>query len=400
MSVQVAQRLSSDDPILALHGEARQRRRSGERIVDATLGALMTESGELAILPTVARALREVSPNDWAKYAPILGRADFLDAVTADLLPDRSVRRCAVTVASPGGSGALHLAIAAATRPRDAVLTSSLHWAPYQTLCGAQGRALTTYEMFDDAGSFDLSGLDRRLHTLLAHQGRALLILNDPCHNPTGYTMTDEDWNALVRVICRRASDGDISVVLDHAYAGYARSGGARSVESLSRLRGVARLFVAWSASKLFTMYGLRVGALVALCRDEEESTSVSQSLGNICRGTWSNCNHGGMSAIARLMTDPVLRSSVDAERAEFMQMLAARASLFHKEAGRWGIGTLRYSGGFFMTVPCEFPERACVRLKERGVFVVPQPRSLRIALSAIAKTDVDRLVRGLVEAI
>lgn len=400
MSTQIAQQQSFDDPILALHGEATRRRRTGERIVDATLGALMTEAGNLAVLPSVVAALRDVSPVEWASYAPILGRADFLGAVTAEILTEPQVRRSAVTVASPGGSGALHLAIATATKPGDLVLTSALHWAPYRTLCEAQGRGLTTYAPFGVGGSLDLAELDRALQSLLARQGRALLILNDPCHNPTGYTLTDEDWDALVTVVRHRAADGEISIVLDHAYAGYAQGGGTRAIANLCRLREHARLFIAWSASKLFTMYGLRVGALIALCREEQEMGVVSKALSSVCRGTWSNCNHGGMAAVARLLTCPELRASVTAERAELVQMLASRSALFQTEAERWGIPMMRYRGGFFVTVPCDHPERASGRLKDKGLFVVPQAKSLRVALSAVARGDVPRLVRGLAEAL
>ena len=47
-----------DDPVFELHREASARQASGGRCINATLGVLMDDSGALAVLPTVAEAMR------------------------------------------------------------------------------------------------------------------------------------------------------------------------------------------------------------------------------------------------------------------------------------------------------------------------------------------------------
>ena len=73
-----------DDPIFALNAEATARKGRGESIVNATIGALLNDDGTLALLPTAARAVREVPPNEWAEYAAISGSPAFLQAVMDD----------------------------------------------------------------------------------------------------------------------------------------------------------------------------------------------------------------------------------------------------------------------------------------------------------------------------
>jgi aspartate/tyrosine/aromatic aminotransferase len=46
-----------DDPIFALHQEAVRRATEGESIVDATIGTLSGEDGEIAVLPCVLETL-------------------------------------------------------------------------------------------------------------------------------------------------------------------------------------------------------------------------------------------------------------------------------------------------------------------------------------------------------
>ena len=94
----------SDDPIFSLHREATQRSARGEVVVNATIGALLDDDGNLAIMPSTARAVHEVSAVDWASYAPIAGTPEFLRAVVDDLLAgEPALHECAVAMATPGG---------------------------------------------------------------------------------------------------------------------------------------------------------------------------------------------------------------------------------------------------------------------------------------------------------
>ena len=52
--IQSHQTRPSDDPIFALNKEATERRKKGESIVNATVGALLHDDGKLAVMPTAA----------------------------------------------------------------------------------------------------------------------------------------------------------------------------------------------------------------------------------------------------------------------------------------------------------------------------------------------------------
>ena len=251
-----------DDPIFALNQEANARKAKGESILNATVGTLLNDDGSLAVLPTAARAVKEVATADWAAYAPIAGSPPFLKAVVEDLFgarKDLAGQACAV--ATPGGSGALRHAIASFVETGQAVLTTNYYWGPYQTIADEHERRVATFSMFDASGAMDAAALDAALAARLSAQGRALLILNDPCHNPTGYSMSARDWEAVVEVVGRHAERAPVTVVLDAAYSAYGPSGGmAAPIAALESVTDRALVAVAWSASKTFTHYGLRVG--------------------------------------------------------------------------------------------------------------------------------------------
>lgn len=385
-----------DDPIFALNTEARARSAAGEAIINATVGALLDDEGRLAVLGGVAQALREVPPSVGAGYAPIEGDPAFLRAIIADVLGARPEADWATAVATPGGSGALRLAMADFLEPGQTVLTTSYYWGPYRTIADELDRHLGTFRMFNERGRLDVADLDRRLETTLDSQGRALVILNSPCHNPTGYSFDDAEWRQVVEVVGRAAARGPVSLLLDIAYARYGRRPLDEAVDALLALAGKAMLLFAWSASKSFTQYGQRVGALLAVHPDPAVRRRVQNALTYSCRGTWSTCNAAGMAAVARALTDPELRARTDQERAALKALLDRRVAVWNEHASAAGLRYPRYDGGFFTTVFCEGAPAVAARLKGDGVFVVPQADALRVALCSVAERDIPRLVESI----
>jgi aromatic-amino-acid transaminase len=392
----------ADDPIFALNAEANARKAKGEAVVNGTLGSLLKDDGALAVLPTAARAVREVPQGEWAGYAPIAGPPAFLAAVTEDVFAGRPQRAAQVTgCATPGGSGALRHAMAMFLEPGQALLCSSFYWGPYATLAEENGRALATFRTFDQAGGLDVQDLDRAMGDLVVRQGRVLLILNDPCHNPTGYSMSAADWRGVAEVVLRHAARAPVTVVLDAAYAAFGRPGAMRTaLDTLETLCDRVLVLHAWSASKTYTHYGLRVGALLAVVPEAAERKDIAAAMAFACRGTWSNCNRGGMAAVTRLLADAALRESVTAERGELTALLDARVDAFNAAARGAGLVYPRYDGGFFVTVFARDPERAAARMRQDGVYVVPVDGGLRVGICSVRAADVARVVTSMANAL
>jgi aromatic-amino-acid transaminase len=387
----------SDDPIFALNREATERKARGETVVNATVGALLHDDSKLAILPTAARAVHEVTAEEWATYAPIAGSQDFLNAVIADIFKDEpEMRACAVAAATPGGTGALRHAIANYLEAGQALLTTSFFWGPYQTLADEGERRVATFSMFAADGSIDVEALDRALATQIAEQKRVLFFLNDPCHNPTGYSMRPDEWRAVVERLLARANEAPITLLVDMAYFAYNANDPRAFLKELRPLLGKVGLLFAWSASKTFTHYGLRVGAIVACVPDAAARAATDAAFSYSCRGTWSNCSRGGMKAVTRLLTDSALASACERERDELKALLGARVAAFNELAPKRSLRYPRYEGGFFVTVFADDAQDRAGRMKEKGVFVVPAKGALRVALCSVAAKDVERLVDAL----
>jgi aromatic-amino-acid transaminase len=389
-----------DDPIFALNAEARARKLAGEQVINATVGALLDDEGKLAVLPSMAETLRAVPPEVAAGYAPIAGPDDFLRAVVTDLFGDRPAAAWATACATPGGSGAIRMAIGNFLEPGHALLTTSFYWGPYKTLADEADRKLATFRMFDERGLLDTADFAQKLERQLDEQGRALVILNSPCHNPTGYSFDDAEWDSVVEIVGRLSSRGPITLALDVAYARYGAADLGHAIDRVLPLADKALLLFTWSASKAFTEYGARVGALVAVHPDARERDHLFNAFSYACRGTWSNCNAAGMAAVTRVLGDPELRARVDRERAQLKGLLDRRVARWNELAQPAGLRYPRYDGGFFTTVFCDDAPAAALRLKAAGVFVVPIAGALRVALCSVPERDVPRLVEAIAAAL
>jgi len=396
------QGLAGADPVFALSEAARARKAVSDRVIDASLGVLMDDAGQLALLPTVTQALREVPPDIWAAYAPIHGTSQFQQAVkeeTLAMFPGQAPP--SVVVATPGGSGAIRLALTTMVEPGHAVLTLSPSWGPYATLTREAGCRLQSIPLVNENGRFSIDAFEQALQDLMRTQGRVTVLLNDPCQNPTGFSMTEADWQAVAASLQKLTAFGPVALILDLAYSAYAIEPLASLGQTLADLSHHVLVALAWSASKTLLHYGLRVGAMVVIPPSSSDLASWHAALGYACRGLWSNCNHGGMTAVARVFLDDELHTAMLQERAPYEQLLRSRGDIWNQVAPVLGLHSPEYRGGFFTVVFCDrAADHAKLLQQHEDVFVLPFAGGLRVALCSVSTSQVRTLAEAIARSV
>ena len=212
--------IGAPDKLFGVSAKAKERisQLGKDKVIDSTIGVLLDDDGQLVVLDSVMKSIRALNPEDYAAYAPILGLPQYREAVKKAVFLDDMPTDCFVeSCYTPGGTGALRNAVSAYTKPGDQILVSSWHWNPYNLIAAELGRTVRTYTMFDEEGKLNVASFEEELTELLKNQDETVIILNTPAHNPTGYTMTDEDWDGVLSVI-RKFKDKKIAVVVDIAY--------------------------------------------------------------------------------------------------------------------------------------------------------------------------------------
>ena len=391
-----SQAREGNDPIFRLNSEAKARAAAGESILDATMGALMDDEGRIAVMPSVAEAIARVPTGKAAGYSPISGSPPFLDAVRRDLLGNSDLFPKSVAVTTPGGSGAIYQAIKNFVEPGHQALTTDYYWGPYPVIAQHLERDVNTFGMFSPDLSFDLEAMKRGIRQHIDTQGRLLLILNFPCHNPTGYSLDAGEWRSIAEVVRAAGEEAPVAVLLDLAYHRFGGESADLWIDAVPTMLETTTVLLAWTASKSFCQYGARIGSLVALHPDQEERNKLANALGFTCRATWSNSNHLGQLAVTDLLVDPELSKRADTDRAGLVELLRTRVEAFNSAASTAGLHVPRYDGGFFVVVFTPDGEKTAAVMRDMGVYVIPLKGAVRVALCATPEAEIPRLVEAL----
>ena len=391
-----SQAREGNDPIFRLNSEAKARAAAGESILDATMGALMDDEGQIAVMPSVAEAIARVPTGKAAGYSPISGSPPFLDAVRRDLLGNSDLFPKSVAVTTPGGSGAIYQAIKNFVEPGHQALTTDYYWGPYPVIAQHLERDVSTFGMFSPDLSFDLEAMKRGIRQHIDTQGRLLLILNFPCHNPTGYSLDAGEWMSIAEVVRAAGEEAPVAVLLDLAYHRFGGESADLWIDAVPTMLETTTVLLAWTASKSFCQYGARIGSLVALHPDQEERNKLANALGFTCRATWSNSNHLGQLAVTDLLVDPELCKRADTDRAGLVELLRTRVEAFNSAASTAGLHVPRYDGGFFVVVFTPDGEKTAAVMRDMGVYVIPLKGAVRVALCATPEAEIPRLVEAL----
>ena len=388
--------IPKEDKIFGINNRAKAMiaREGKEKVVNATIGALLDDDGELIVLSSVNDVFKNLSPKEFAEYAPISGTPEFKKAVKQDALRGYEPKGFVEASATPGGTGAIRNTIANYTDRGDSVLVADWYWSPYGTIAAEQGRSVETFAFFNDERKFNADDFKVKAESLLSKQQRLVVILNTPAHNPTGYSLTTEDWNNVKTVLEALPTEKKITLLVDVAYIDFAGD----EVEYRSFLPILEDMpenvltLISHSLSKAYTLYGMRCGALICLAKTEE----IAEEFKRVCefssRASWSNCARAPQVILSKIYSDPELKAKVFEERQGYREMLLRRGRAFEKAAAECGLEMVPFDAGFFASIPCSNPDEIASRLEKEGIFLVPLAKGLRVSVASVSEEVCRRL--------
>lgn len=375
-----------------------------ENVVNSTIGALLDDNGNLIVLSSVIDVLKNLSPTDYAEYAPIAGTPEYLTTVKKAVFGNYQPKGYVEACATPGGTGAIRNAIQNYTKRGDIILTSDWHWSPYNIITTEMERKLNTYTLFDENQNFNYSSLDQKLNEILKIQDETVIIINTPAHNPTGYTFTLEDWDKVNEILKKAAEDKTkkITLLVDIAYLDF--SGDADEYrEFFSKLEDFpdnVLVLIAFSTSKGYTLYGMRCGALLCLTPNKDIAEEFKMVASFSSRGSWSNGTRASMVVLSQIFANKNLLAKVTEERHKYLAILTKRGNAFMKAAKECNLKTCPFDSGFFITIPCKNADQVGEELQKSNIFAVPIGAGIRISIASISEEACKMIPAKIAEAI
>jgi aromatic-amino-acid transaminase len=316
------------DPILSLMERFKDDPRSDK--VNLSIGLYYNEDGIIPQLQAVAEAEARLNaqPHGASIYLPMEGLNTYRHAIGPLLFganhPVLTQNRVA-SIQTLGGSGALKVGADFLKRyfPDSRVWVSDPTWENHVAIFEGAGFEVSTYPWFDDkTNGVRFEACLEKLNTL---PERDIVLLHPCCHNPTGADLSNAQWDKVVEVLKAR----NLIPFLDIAYQGF----GTGIEEDTYAIRTIANagipMLVSNSFSKIFSLYGERVGGLSIICEDAETTGRVLGQLKATVRRNYSSPPNFGAQVVAAVLSDSELKASWLAEVEEMRtRILAMRQEL------------------------------------------------------------------------
>ena len=268
----------------------------------------------------------------------------------------------------------------------ETIIVPNIGWTSYNIMAKEINLNIVQYKMFDDNNNFNLIDLKSKIKDSLNKQNKALVIINSPLHNPTGYSLTNNEWKELVRFINEDCDNKEVILLNDIAYIDYSYNLDTVKdyFKELDNLNNNALLVICYSCSKTFTIYGMRLGASIILHKDEEVLDELANAYDKSCRTYWSNSNNGAMTSISNVLNDNY--NEFIKEKEQYINLLKERSDILLKEAKENELPIYPYKEGFFITIKVDnsIKDKYHQELIKENIFTVQVNEGIRVAVCSL----------------
>jgi aspartate/methionine/tyrosine aminotransferase len=375
---------------------------------NATIGEAREAKRSMG-LDSIMRHFSDLGADSVLPYAPSAGRADVRAAWRKEIWeknPSLGDLPISLPVVTSGITHGLSTVADMFVDEGDLLLLPDKLWGNYLLIFAVKRGAQTgRYPLLDVTKGFDVEGF-RRTIAENAGRGKLIVLFNFP-NNPTGYSITAAEADAIQAILVETAEGGcDVVAICDDAYFGlffddevmkeslFTRLADAHPRLLAIKLDGASKEDFAWGLRLGFVTYGIAGG------RGAYEA--LEKKTGGCIRGTISNSPNVSQELLMRAMNDP----EYNAQKAEKFAVLQRRAATARrvladpKFAQAWV--PYPFNSGYFMCLKMHDLDAEAYRLRllsDYGVGVIStSDTDIRVAHSCVDEADIADLYDVMLE--
>ncbi len=381
---------------------------------NATIG-MATEKGRTMHLPSVMNHICDFQPEDAITYAPSFGVPELRLAWKEAILkknPSLAGRQMSLPVVTCAITHGLSVTADMWVDPGDVIVLPDKMWGNYNLIFGVRkGARIVTYPLFGDNGGFNVAGFRECVQKQADSGDKIVVILNFP-NNPTGYTPTAAEADALAHVLVDAAKGGSrVVAITDDAYFGLFYRDDILKESIFTRLAGKhARLMAVKldGATKEDYVWGLRLGFVTYAALVTREAGPFYEALerktAGAVRGSVSNASRLSQAVLLGALGSDGYAS----EKEEKVGILRSRAEEVNRvlQDPRYQDAWEPYpfNSGYFMCLRLKTVDAETLRthlLDHYGIGLISLgTHDVRVAFSCIEKEDVRELFNTVLQGV
>lgn len=379
--------------ILSIEERAVASKNAGNEVINGCIGMLYDENKNLKRFKEVDKHI-ESRMTSYLDYPAVLGSPSYkvgvLKWVFRDAYENLNAKYNISFCTTLGGTGAISMTFDYVSKHGGSLVLSNVFWPNYSNIADQSSLTLRKHQLIDEKLEFNFKDLKEKLDESLIKYKNVLYVLNDPCQNPTGFSLKKDDYFKLFELL--NSYDGKVSLLLDIAYMDYAPCGFFFKDEAMSHLMKF-RTYLTYSTSKSFGLYGLRLGGLIVIQPSNNKDDNLQDFIKAYARSTYSCPNNGAMGPVSELLNDEQfcqkIRKEIEEERNRIFKMGNYLISILDSI----GIKHFPYAGGFYIAIFVDNAFEYCKKLEAQNIFFSPiNDKMIRIAVCSLNYEEINKL--------
>lgn len=381
--------------ILMINAKAKEDAANGNKVINGCVGTLRDDEHNLLTFTEVKKVLKD-SACSYLDYAPVVGYKSFKEGVVKWLF-NRSKEVLDSKLfsfgATMGGTGALATSFKITANEKAILIYGDIVWPNYVTIAEEAGVETERFELIKD-DKFNFDGLKKTIDASLKKRNKVVVLINDPCENPIGYSFKNDETKELFNLLEEYNKDSNkVDLILDIAYVDYASS----KLESLDYCykKNNFNIYLTFSGSKSFGIYGIRCGALLAFAKNEENAKYIQGQIATYSRGTISSPNGQAIGPLSEVLNNPESKKNIEEEIRLYRDILISRGKCIIESLKKYGIGYLPYHDGFYITLKTKKNAyETCEKLFDRHIYLAPiSDKHIRVAICSVSCEEISKIV-------
>jgi aromatic-amino-acid transaminase len=361
--------------------------------IDLGVGVYRTDTGATPVFASIKAAEQKLlETQDSKAYLGPEGDMGFVHALMPYIFgkADPSKGGRIEGMQTPGGTGAVRLAVALAKRAGvKRIWMGTPSWPNHAQIVADLGLELKTFAHNTKDGVVDMEALRG---AIAASEAGDAILLHGCCHNPTGIDYSNADWDEIAGLLAAKK----LLPILDLAYQGLG-AGMEEDAYGLRRvLAEVPEALIAYSCDKNFGLYRDRVGAVYIMMADAAQVAAALSNGHALARAAWSMPPDHGAAAVRLILEDPALvklwLDELDTMRERMAEVRAKLAGA--GKAGRVDLAPLGSQNGLFSIVPLNAEQILAMREKH-GVYMAG---SGRINVAGLTMGNIDQFIAAVAD--
>ncbi len=391
--------------ILAQSAEAKEKANK----FNATIGTA-TDGKDPLVLDSIKNHFQNLTSGDIFNYAPSFGLAPLREAWKnrlVDVNPSLKGKNYSLPIVTSGITHGLSVASDLFVGEKEWLIIPDQQW-EYRLIFETRRKAEIKIFPFFEGKGFNLKGLEALLRLAAKTEKKVSILLNFP-NNPTGYSITKPEAEALKNILFQAAEFGlFINVILDDAYTGLFFEAEVEP-ESLFpklcdlhpnllaiKLDGVTKEYFAW---------GLRVGFVTFGYKNFIPSIGkiLENKAAGAVRASISNVTASGQAIMVKALASPKLAQEAKVNFEILKKRALKTKAILAANDFSSVFEAYPFNAGYFMLIRLKNLEAEKLRLhllNQHGVgTIATAQQDLRIAFSCVPEEHLEELFKIIFQA-